>query len=140
VGKFVELWWGGGGFAYTTVGRLQGHVVLGEKIVTSFIRQLPDFPKELELEISHILLSHQGEIEYGSPQQPKTLEALLVHIVDNLDARLAMFIETTANVRPDGWSHYDNPLRRALYVPAKDSEYERRDEGEKGFSGETNGG
>ena len=118
VGKIEELSWGGGGFAYTTEGRLQGHVVLGEKIVTSFIRQLPDFPKELELEISHILLSHQGEMEYGSPQQPKTIEALLVHIIDNLDARLAMFQETTANVRPDGWSHHDNPLRRALYVSA----------------------
>ncbi|MGB3681577.1 MAG: HD domain-containing protein [Rubrobacteraceae bacterium] len=118
VGKIEELSWGGGGFAYTTEGRLQGHVVLGEKIVASFIKQLPDFPEELELEISHILLSHQGEIEYGSPQQPKTLEALLVHIIDNLDARLAMFVETIANVRPDGWSHHENPLRRALYVPA----------------------
>jgi 3'-5' exoribonuclease len=57
-------------------------------------------------------------MEYGSPQQPKTMEALLVHIIDNLDARLAMFQETTANVRPDGWSHHENPLRRALYVPA----------------------
>ncbi len=121
VGKIEELSWGGGGFAYTTEGRLQGHVVLGEKIVASFIEQLPDFPKELELELSHILLSHQGEMEYGSPQQPKTLEALLVHIIDNLDARVAMFMETTANVRPDGWSHYDNPLRRALYVPAASS-------------------
>lgn len=134
VGKIEELSWGGGGFAYTTEGRLQGHVVLGEKIVTSFIGRLPDFPKELELEISHILLSHQGEIEYGSPQQPKTLEALLVHIIDNLDARLAMFLETTANVRPDGWSHYDNPLRRALYVSATgnavEGGYEVQDAGE----------
>ena len=118
VGKIEELSWSGGGFAYTTEGRLQGHVVLGDRIVASFIRRLPDFPKELELEISHILLSHQGEMEYGSPQQPKTIEALLVHIIDNLDARLAMFQETTANVRPDGWSHHENPLRRALYVPA----------------------
>lgn len=118
VGKIEELSWGGGGFAYTTEGRLQGHVVLGEKIVSSFIRRLPGFPEELELEISHILLSHQGEVEYGSPQQPKTLEALLVHLIDNLDARAAMFLETIANVRPDGWSHHENPLRRALYVPA----------------------
>lgn len=147
VGKIEELSWGGGGFAYTTEGRLQGHVVLGEKIVTSFIGRLPDFPEELELEISHILLSHQGEIEYGSPQQPKTLEALLVHIVDNLDARLAMFLETTANVRPEGWSHHENPLRRALYVPATsntgsnagEAGYGDQGLGETGSPGETTG-
>ncbi|MBA3616333.1 MAG: DNA-binding protein, partial [Rubrobacteraceae bacterium] len=54
---------------------------------------------------------------YGSPERPKTLEALLVHLVDNLDARAAMYVETTKNVAPGGWSHHENPLRRALYVP-----------------------
>ncbi len=143
VGKIEELSWGRGGFAYTTEGRLQGHVVLGEKIVASFIRRLPNFPRELELELSHILLSHQGEIEYGSPQQPKTLEALLVHTIDNLDARVAMFLETTANVRPEGWSHHENPLRRALYVPATNDPEDagkNHDGGEPGFSDETAGG
>ena len=117
VGKVEELSWGAGGFGYTTEGRLQGHVVLGDKLVYSYISRIPYFPRELALQVSHILLSHQGEIEYGSPEQPKTLEALLVHLIDNLDARTAMYIETTANVSPDGWSHHENPLRRALYVP-----------------------
>ncbi|MGB3633124.1 MAG: HD domain-containing protein [Rubrobacteraceae bacterium] len=117
VGKVEELSWGSGGFGYTTEGRLQGHVVLGDKLVSGYISRIPYFPKDLALQISHILLAHQGEIEYGSPAQPKTLEALLVHLIDNLDARTAMYIETTVNVSPDGWSHYDNPLRRALYVP-----------------------
>jgi 3'-5' exoribonuclease len=78
---------------------------------------LPGFPEELALRISHLLISHQGETRYGSPEQPKTLEALLVHLVDNLDARAAMYLESTANVSPGGWSHYENPLGRALYVP-----------------------
>lgn len=117
VGKVEELSWGSGGFGYTTEGRLQGHVVLGDKLVSAYISQIPYFPKDLALRISHLLLSHQGEIEYGSPEQPKTLEALLVHFIDNLDARAAMYLETTANVSPDGWSHHENPLRRALYVP-----------------------
>lgn len=121
VGKVEELSWGSGGFGYTTEGRLQGHVVLGDRLVAGYIAQIPYFPKELALHISHILLAHQGEIEYGSPEQPKTLEALLVHLIDNLDARTAMYIETTVNVSPDGWSHYDNPLRRALYVPESPS-------------------
>jgi 3'-5' exoribonuclease len=117
VGKVRELSWGGGGFAYTKEGRLVGHVVLGERLVASYVAVLPGFPEELRLRISHVLLSHQGEIEYGSPERPKTLEALLVHLVDNLDARAAMYLETTTNVSPGGWSHHENPLGRALYVP-----------------------
>ena len=81
IGKTEELSWEGGGFAYTTEGRLQ------------------------------------GEREYGSPEQPKTLEALLVNLLDNLDARAAMFLESTRYVSPGGWSHHENPLRRTLYVP-----------------------
>lgn len=124
VGKVRELSWSGGGFAYTTEGRLLGHVVLGEKLVASYIALLPDFPEELALRISHLLLAHQGEIEYGSPERPKTLEALLVHLADNLDARAAMYLEITTNVSPGGWSHHDNPLRRALYVPERGEEVE----------------
>ncbi len=120
VGKVRELSWGAGGFAYTTEGRLLGHVVLGERLVASFAAALPGFPSELRLRISHILLSHQGEIEYGSPERPKTLEALLVHLIDNLDARAAMYMESTKNVAPGGWSHHDNPLGRALYVPEEE--------------------
>jgi 3'-5' exoribonuclease len=117
VGKVRELSWDKGGFAYTTQGRLLGHVVLGERLVSSYVATLPDFPEELELRLSHVLISHQGETEYGSPERPKTLEALLVHLIDNLDARAAMYVETTTNVSRGGWSHYENPLRRALYVP-----------------------
>jgi 3'-5' exoribonuclease len=117
VGKVLELSWDAGSFSYTTEGRLLGHVVLGERLVASHMNALPDFPQELALRISHLLLSHQGETQYGSPEQPKTLEALLVHLVDNLDARAAMYLESTANVSPGGWSHYENPLGRALYVP-----------------------
>ena len=127
VGKVHELSWGGGGFAYTTEGRLLGHVVLGERLVASYIATLTTFSEELALRISHLLLSHQGETEYGSPEQPKTLEALLAHLVDNLDARAAMYLETTANVSPGGWSHHENPLGRALYVPEEVQEEEEAD-------------
>jgi 3'-5' exoribonuclease len=125
VGKVRELSWGAGSFAYTTEGRLLGHVVLGERLVASHVAALPNFPEELALRISHVVLSHQGEIEYGSPERPKTLEAMLVHLIDNLDARAAMYLETTKNVGPGGWSHHDNPLGRALYVPEEAEDEER---------------
>jgi 3'-5' exoribonuclease len=117
VGKVRELSWDKGAFAYTAEGRLLGHVVLGERLVASYVATIPGFPEELRLRLSHVLISHQGETEYGSPERPKTLEALLVHLVDNLDARAAMYMETTKNVAPGGWSHHENPLGRALYVP-----------------------
>ncbi|MDQ4128641.1 MAG: HD domain-containing protein, partial [Actinomycetota bacterium] len=117
VGKVRELSWARGAFAYTTEGRLLGHVVLGERLVASYVAAIPGFPEELAMRLSHVLISHQGETEYGSPERPKTLEALLVHLIDNLDARAAMYLETTTNVSPGGWSHHENPLRRALYVP-----------------------
>jgi 3'-5' exoribonuclease len=117
VGKVREFSWGSGRFAYTTEGRLLRHAVLGERLVASYVSALPGFPKELSMRLSHLLLSHQGELEYGSPERPKTLEALLVNLVDNLDARAAMYLETTTNVSPGGWSHHENPLGRSLYVP-----------------------
>ncbi|HLL40262.1 MAG TPA: HD domain-containing protein [Rubrobacteraceae bacterium] len=117
IGKVRELSWEGGAFSYSTPGRLQGHVVLGDRIVAAHVAWIPGFPEELALQLSHIMLSHQGELEYGSPERPKTLEALLVNLVDNLDARTAMFLETTHNVSPGGWSHHENPLKRALYIP-----------------------
>src|ERR671927_1479808 len=60
VGKVRELSWGGDGFAYTTEGRLLGHVVLGERLVASYVAALTTFSEELALRISHLLLSHQG--------------------------------------------------------------------------------
>jgi 3'-5' exoribonuclease len=142
VGKTRELSWEGGGFAYTTEGRLQGHVILGDRIIAAHVAQVPGFPEELALQLSHIMLSHQGEREYGSPEQPKTLEALLVNFVDNLDARATMFLETTRNVAIGGWSHHENPLGRTLYVPGEPSEERADREGdrkEEGASADASG-
>jgi len=71
VGKVEELSWNSGGFAYTTKGRLQGHVVLGDRLVASYIARLPSFPEELALRVSHVLLSHQGEQDTARPSNPR---------------------------------------------------------------------
>ena len=94
---------------------------MGDRIVAAHASAISGFPQELALQLSHLMLSHQGELEYGSPEQPKTLEALLVNLLDNLDARAAMFLESTRNVALGGWSHHENPLQRALYVPDEPS-------------------
>src|SRR3712207_8055493 len=71
VGKVRELSWDKGAFAYTTEGRLLGHVVLGERLVASYIATIPGSPEDLPLRLSHVLFSHQREPQYGSPQRDR---------------------------------------------------------------------
>ena len=75
---------------YTPVGRLVGHIVLGRDLVRDRIAALPGFPAELALQLEHVVLSHQGRKEFGSPVEPMTPEAIAVHFVDDLDSKLAV--------------------------------------------------
>jgi len=102
---------------YTDEGRLIGHIVMGVEMVNRRIADLPDFPAQLAMELRHILLSHHGVLEFGSPKRPKTLEALLVHYVDDLDAKMnAMqtFVAGSGNEDSD-WTPYHRLLERYLY-------------------------
>jgi len=81
------------------------------------IAALPDFPAQLAMELRHVLLSHHGVLEFGSPKRPKTLEALLVHYVDDLDAKInAMqtFVAGDGNEDSD-WTPFHRLLERYLY-------------------------
>ncbi len=81
---------------YTASGRLVGHIVLGSEMVGNAIdtiRQQGDsFPSHLEMMLKHMILSHHGSLEYGSPVKPLFPEALLLHMADNLDAKLFVFV------------------------------------------------
>ncbi|NLG32888.1 MAG: HD domain-containing protein [Syntrophomonadaceae bacterium] len=85
---------------YTVEGRLLGHIMLGAEIVGRHIEQMKkdgvDFPAKLEWMIKHMILSHHGSLEYGSPVIPVFPEAFLLHIMDNLDARMFVFKEKMA--------------------------------------------
>lgn len=78
---------------YTPVGRLVGHVVLGRDLLRERIAALPAFPPDLGLHLEHLVLSHSGRREHGAPVEPLTAEALLLHAVDDLDAKLAQLRE-----------------------------------------------
>jgi 3'-5' exoribonuclease len=102
---------------YTDDGRLIGHLALETLYVDKVIGELEDFPAEMRRQLLHILLSHHGEYAYGSPRRPKTPEAMLVHTVDNLDARLACMFEA---IDQDGdsdqaWSGFSRMLERNVY-------------------------
>jgi len=87
IGKIEELD-GGPGFTYTDTGRLCGHIVLGSLLVERHIVKLGDFPKEKRDLIIHLILSHHGELEYGSPVKPYTAEAVALHHLECLDAKV----------------------------------------------------
>lgn len=111
----------------TTEGALIGHVVIGHEMVEQRIREVvPDMPAEKALLLRHLLLSHHGQLDYGSPKRPKTREALVLHALENLDADLDYFEMATAEARRQGreMSDYDRIFDRQLYVGSEDSQGE----------------
>jgi len=120
VGKTEELAFDTA-FDYTDAGRLVGHVVLGERMVSRAVEGMArPVPAETALRLSHALLSHHGEQEWGAPRRPCTLEALLLHHADNTDAQAAAFLTAVsgAAVLQQEWSGCANDFGRALVVPS----------------------
>jgi 3'-5' exoribonuclease len=88
IGKLQELAYDSGAVTYTRQGNLIGHIALGLVLVHEAIQAIPDFPSDLAAELEHLVLSHHGSKEYGSPVEPKTVEAFILAAVDELDAKL----------------------------------------------------
>jgi 3'-5' exoribonuclease len=86
-GKIFELSYDGS-FGYTDEGRLVGHIAIGVTLIDRKIRLMPGFPEDLEWQLKHLVLSHHGRLEYGSPKRPHTLEAQLVHHLDDMDSKI----------------------------------------------------
>lgn len=89
-GKIRELT-PGPAFGYTDEGKLLGHISMGFAGFEEMVYRIGDFPPSLKLKIGHIILSHHGMAEYGSPKRPKTVEAMIVRLADDLDAQVAGF-------------------------------------------------
>ncbi len=101
---------------YTDEGRLIGHIIMGERVVREKMLSIPGFPKNLKMRMSHLLLSHHGEYEWGSPKRPKTLEACALHYVDNLNAQVNRFIQIIEKEKDKNWADYDKLLERHIYI------------------------
>jgi 3'-5' exoribonuclease len=111
------------GFRYSTRGQLLGHITIGLEMVQEKIRQIPDFPAELKDQIEHIILSHHGKLEFGSPKEPMFPEALVVHYLDDLDSKLEAMHEQYAadQTRAGDWTGRNAALKRELLkVASKD--------------------
>ncbi|WP_052571498.1 3'-5' exoribonuclease YhaM family protein [Geothrix fermentans] len=115
VGKTAELSYQRS-FGYTDAGNLLGHIALEADRVNRAVGKIPGFPEELRLQILHIVLSHHGRLEFGSPVLPKTPEALLVHYLDDLDGKLEVMFRAVKDESDSGsWSPYSRALDRSIY-------------------------
>ena len=119
IGKIYEYRITGKGIEVTNEGEMKGHIVLGLEIIRKYA-QMTNLPHYKLLELEHIILSHHGELEWGSPVLPKTAEALVVHMLENMDAKLARFrligekeIKSNSN---KNWSEYDKNLGRRIWL------------------------
>ena len=115
IGKVKEIAPAGGdGFGYTDEGRLVGHLVMTAQMIREKAARLPGFPPQLEHHITHIVLAHHGQMEWGSPKVPMTLEALLVHYIDTIDSRVASWLEIMERDPNETWTEaaklYDRHL------------------------------
>ena len=103
---------------YTTTGRLLGHVQMGADRATEKMNAILDFPENLRLQILHCILSHHGELQYASPVVPKTLEAIVLHHIDNLDAQAAAYTRIVQQTKDKGqaWSDYMPLIDRMIWT------------------------
>lgn len=117
IGKLRELSLTPDGGEYTPSGRLLGHMFLGRDLIREFAAGIPELDPELLMNLEHILISHQGLPEWGSPIRPATPEALLVHYADDIDAKFYIMASAITNSPhgDDPFTTPDNPLRRMIY-------------------------
>jgi 3'-5' exoribonuclease len=102
----------------TDVGRLHGEIALGYYRIRRAIEEIGGFPERLEWAVLHIILSHHGSLEHGSPVVPCTREATLVHMIDNLGGRLGSFDRLEKELAPGSrWSGQDRALGAAAFFP-----------------------
>lgn len=101
----------------TMEGGLIGHVVISNSIFIDLKNRIPDFPRELSIKIQHLIVSHHGEKEFGSPEVPRIPEAFALHIVDLLDSKMKIVEETVQNSESKGFfTDYVQSLGRRLYL------------------------
>jgi 3'-5' exoribonuclease len=114
IGKIEELSYERS-FGYTTRGRLLGHIAIGAALVRKKVESIHNFPEDLAMLVEHLLLSHHGTHEFGSPSIPQFREAVVLHYLDDLDSKMGAMRVTLDGVSSlDGWTERNPSLRRAL--------------------------
>jgi 3'-5' exoribonuclease len=116
IGKTREIYWEVAR-EYTTEGKLLGHIAIGITMIEEKLSKFPDFPVDLAMLLKHMILSHHGSLEYGSPVVPATPEAVALNLIDNIDAKLNhLYCHLGYSDPGDSWSGYDRFFGTAIYV------------------------
>ena len=130
LGKMSELAVGNH-IDYSDRGRLLGHISMGVTLFEEYLRGMEDFPSELEMKLKHMILSHHGQLEHGSPVVPMTVEALALNFIDNMDAQVRGTVMVMEKGGGEGrWSDYVRLLDRFIY----------KGNGDREISGDEDGG
>ena len=134
IGKVDELSYDRA-FAYTDEGQLVGHLVMGVEMLGKKVARCTEltgepFPPELLLRLKHMIVSHHGSYEFGSPKLPMTLEAVALHYLDNLDAKLHTFGREIRDdpSRDSSWTPFQQSLGRRLFKGTPQRRRKRRSE------------
>lgn len=103
---------------FSVEGRLIGHIPLGDQLVSNQAGKLNNFPPELLMKLRHLILSHHGEYEKASARLPQTLEAIVLHHADNLDAQTVGVVQIKEQMQNDDaeWSEFDRLNERYYYI------------------------
>ena len=122
MGKVIELS-PAPGFAYTDEGELLGHIVSGIGLLGRWVERVEGFPAALALQLKHMIAAHHGRLEYGSPVRPKLIEAIVLHEIDMIDARVAAFhnlIRAEGPSEQPRWSSYNALFAGKMMLPPAD--------------------
>ncbi len=105
-------------FELTNRGKLLGHISIGKEILDRAVAQIEDFPPDLKLELEHVMITHHGQKEWGSPEIPKTIQAFALFYADLNSARLSQFIKLMQqhNSKESDWTDWDRFLERSVFV------------------------
>jgi len=119
IGKLEEYNQDSISFDFTDRGKLVGHISIGKEMLDSKLAGLHDFPDDLKLELEHMLLTHHGVREWGSPEVPKTIHAFALFHADLVSARMDQFIKVMEKHTPESgeWTEWDRFLERSIFVP-----------------------
>ena len=101
---------------YTDEGQFLGHIVIGSEMLGAKIKEIPNFPSILAMELQHCILAHHGEYEFGSPKKPAIIEAVALCYADNTDAKMETFKELLESTKETGWLGYNKFFESNLAV------------------------
>lgn len=119
MGKIYELSYERA-FDYTDEGRLLGHITIGVEMLNKKIAEMPDFSKETAMLLKHMILSHHGYLEFGSPKRPKTIEAIILYYLDDMDSKvqsMGALIEKERDT-DSKWTSFHKLYERYIYKGA----------------------